>query len=346
MIITGDCREILPTLEAESIDCCVTSPPYALGLRNYGDIPNQIGLESSLEQYIKTIREVAREIFRVLKPEGTLWLNLGDKYAKSGPAGNCYPNGTRKPTGTQIVPMKQPFPDKCLMLIPARVAIALIDDGWILRNEIIWAKTNPLPSSAPDRCNNSHESVYLFGKSDQKKYLQTSSESTTYLFAKQAKYAFDQDAIAEPSSTNDQRPPVGSKGTIGHPNAGLRNKIGGNKFPGKVSSTTYSGNPFIPSGNRIKRDVWTLSTSASENHTEEIEHYAKYPEALVKPCILAGCPPGGIVLDPFSGSGTTGKVAQELGRQYIGIELNPAYAEASKKRTGDHIQTKILEEQP
>ena len=309
MIITGDCREILPTLEAESIDCCVTSPPYALGLRNYGDIPNQIGLESTLEEYIETIRDVFREVYRVLKPEGTLWLNLGDKYD-----------------------------DKCLMLIPAQVAIALIDDGWILRNEIIWAKTNPLPSSAPDRCNNSHESIYLFGKSDQKKYLQTSSEETIFLFAKQPKYYFDQDSIAEPASTNDQRQPVGSKGTVGHPNAGLRNKIGGNKFPGKVS-TTYSGNPFVPCGTRIKRDVWTLSTAASENQREEIEHYAKYPEALVKPCILAGCPVGGTVLDPFSGSGTTGKVAHDLGREYIGIELNPAYAEASEKRIGAHLQT-------
>lgn len=338
MILTGDCRDILPTMGAESVDCCVTSPPYALGLRNYGVFPNQIGHEPTIEEYIEQLREVFREVRRVLKPTGTLWLNLGDKYAKSGPAGNGYPNGKNKPAGADIVPMKQPYPDKCLMLIPARVAIALIDDGWILRNEIIWAKTNPLPSSAPDRCNNSHESIYLFGKSDQKKYLQTSSEETMFLFAKQPKYYFDQDSIAEPASTNDQRQPVGSKGTVGRPNAGLRNKIGGNKFPGKVS-TTYSGNPFIPSGTRIKRDVWTLSTAASENQREEIEHYAKYPEALVKPCILAGCPPGGTVLDPFSGSGTTGKVAHDLGREYIGIELNPAYAEASEKRIGAHLQT-------
>jgi len=314
MILTGDCRDILPTLDAESVDCCVTSPPYALGLRNYGNIPNQIGLEATLEEYIETIRDVFREVYRVLKAEGTLWLNLGDKYD-----------------------------DKCLMLIPARVAIALIDDGWTLRNEIIWAKTNPLPTSAPDRCNNSHESIFLFGKSDQRKYLQTSSQETMYFFAKQPKYYFDQDAIAEPSSTNDQRPPVGSRGTVGRPNTGLRNKIGGNKFLGKVPSLTYSGNPFIPKGTRIKRDVWTIPTSASDSQREEIEHYAKYPEALVKPCILAGCPIGGVVLDPFSGSGTTGKVAHQLGRQYIGIELNPAYAEASKKRIGAHIQTKIQE---
>lgn len=309
MILTGDCRDILPTLGAESVDCCVTSPPYALGLRNYGDFPNQIGHEPTLEEYIETIRDVFREVRRVLKPEGTLWLNLGDKYD-----------------------------DKCLMLIPARVAIALIDDGWILRNEIIWAKTNPIPSSAPDRCTNTHEDIYLFGKTDQKKYLQTSSEETTLLLAKQPKYHFDQGAIAETASTNDQRPPAGSKGTVGNPNAGTRNKIGGKKFPGKVCST-YSGNPFVPSGTRIRRDVWTIPTAASENRQEQIAHYAKYPEALVRPCILAGCPVGGTVLDPFSGSGTTGKVAHDLGREYIGIELNPAYAEASKKRIGAHLQT-------
>ncbi|MDD3098855.1 MAG: site-specific DNA-methyltransferase [Bacilli bacterium] len=339
MILTGDCRKILPTLEAESIDCCVTSPPY-WGLRNYG-MDDQIGVEETLDQYIQTLVGVFREVRRVLKPEGTLWLNLGDKYAKSTPCGNGDPTIGKKPIGSCIpMPKEMPYQDKCLMLVPARVSIALIDDGWILRNEIIWAKTNPIPSSAPDRCNNSHESIYLFGKSDHKKYLQTSSEETIFLFAKQPKYYFDQDSIAEPASTNDQRQPVGSKGTVGHPNAGLRNKIGGNKFPGKVS-TTYSGNPFIPSGTRIKRDVWTLSTATSENQREEIEHYAKYPEALVKPCILAGCPVGGTVLDPFSGSGTTGKVAHDLGREYIGIELNPAYAEASEKKIGVHLQTRL-----
>lgn len=289
MILTRDCRDILPTLDAESVDCCVTSPPYALGLRNYGNIPNQIGLEATLEKYIETIRDVFREVHRVLKPEGTLWLNLGDKYN-----------------------------DKSLLLIPAQVAISLKKDGWILRNEIIWAKTNPMPSSAPDRCTNSHEIIYLF--------------------VKQQKYFFDRGSISEPASTNDQRPPVGSKGTVGHPNLGTRNKIGGKKYPGKVSST-YSGKSYISSGRRNKWDVWTIPTAASENSHEEIKHYAKYPEALVRLCILAGCPVGGTVLDPFSGSGTTGKVAHDLGREYIGIELNPAYAEASEKRIGAHLQT-------
>jgi DNA modification methylase len=322
MILTGDCREILPTLAAESIDCCVTSPPY-WGLRDYG-MDDQIGNEDTLDQYIQTLVETFREVCRVLKPEGTFWLNLGDKYAKSTPCGNGDPTIGRKPNGARIPGAKEmPYPDKCLMLIPSRVAIALIDDGWILRNEIIWAKTNPMPSSAPDRCTNSHENIFLF--------------------AKQQKYYFDHGAIAEPAYTSDRRNPRGSKGVLGHQNNGLRKKIGGNKYPGN-GQLFYSGNPYVPSGNRIKRDVWIVPTAASENQKEEAAHYAKFPEKLVEPCILAGCPVGGTVLDPFSGSGTTGKVAYQLGRQYIGIELNPTYAAASEKKIGAHIQTKILEE--
>lgn len=321
MILTGDCRDILPTLDAESVDCCVTSPPY-WGLRKYGDDEGQIGLENTLEEYIQCIRKVAKEIYRVLKPEGTFWLNLGDKYVKSGPAGNGDPTIGHKPLPSQIPkPRKSDYPDKCLMLIPARVAIALIDDGWILRSEIIWAKSNPLPSSATDRCTNSHEFIYHL--------------------VKQSKYYFNAPAIAERASTNNIRSPVGSKGTRGRPNAGLRNKIGGNKFPGNISATTYSGKSFLPSGYRNKRDVWTFSTAASENSSEDVPHYAKYPETLPRWCILAGCPIGGTVLDPFSGSGTTGKIALELGMKYIGIEMNPVYAQASTKKIGNHIQMRL-----
>jgi DNA modification methylase len=338
MILTGDCRDLLPTIPDNSIDCCITSPPY-WGLRDYG-IDNQIGLEDSLDQYIQTLTLVAREIYRVLKPEGTLWLNLGDKYANSSTAGNGDPTLGHKPLPATIpAPRKTTYPEKCLMLIPAQVALALIKDGWILRNEIIWAKSNPLPSSAPDRCTNSHEDIFLFGKTDQKKYLQHSSEETMFLLAKQPNYYFDQAAIAEPAVTPD-RIISGSKGTLGNPNAGKRKNFGGNKFPGKTSRT-YSGNPFIPTGTHIKRDVWIMPTAATENQTEQTKHYAKFPESLVKPCILAGCPVGGVVLDPFSGSGTTGKVAHQLGREYIGIELNPAYAEASEKKIGAHLQTRI-----
>lgn len=321
MILTGDCRDILPTLETGSIDCCITSPPY-WGLRDYG-IDDQIGSEDTLDQYIQTLIGVSKEVHRVLKPEGTFWLNLGDKYAKSTMMGNGDPTIGKKPKGAVIPsPKKMPYPDKCLMLIPARVAIALIDEGWILRNEIVWAKTNPMPSSAPDRCTNSHENIFLF--------------------AKQQKYYFNQGAIAEPAYTSDRRNPRGSKGVLGNPNLDLRSRYGGNKYP-DMGNHIYSGKPYVPNRTRIKRDVWVLPTAASENQKEDVAHYAKFPEKLVEPCILAGCPVGGIVLDPFSGSGTTGKVAHQLGRQYIGIEMNPKYADASKKKIGAHIQTKIHE---
>lgn len=279
MLLTGDCRDILPTLDAESIDCCVTSPPYALGLRNYGNIPNQIGLEATLEEYIETIRDVFREVHRVLKPEGTLWLNLGDKYN-----------------------------DKSLLLVPAQVAISLKKDGWILRNEIIWAKTNPMPESVKDRLTCSHEHIFLFTK------IETG-------------YYFDAESISE----SCQQP-----GKTNGPMKAVLPRYGGKKYTENpdIFYRTKSGRAYDPRPRRNKRDVWHFSTARFSGN-----HFATYPEHLVIPCILAGCPAGGTVLDPFSGSGTTGKVAHDLGREYIGIELNPAYAEASKKRIGAHLQT-------
>lgn len=320
MILTGDCRDLLQTLPDNSIDCCITSPPY-WGLRDYG-MDGQIGLESTLEEYIDQLTQISSEIFRILKPTGTYWLNLGDKYVKSSPGGKGDPTIGQKPIPAKIpAPRKTDYPDKCLLLIPSRVAISLISSGWILRNEIVWAKSNPIPSSASDRCTSSHEKVFLL--------------------VKQPKgYHFDQDAIKEPASTNNRYPIRGSKGTMGNPMHGTRIKYGGNKYPGKISHN-YSGNEFVPNGYRIKRDVWLISTAASDIRTETTEHYAKFPYDLVKPCILAGCPVGGTVLDPFSGSGTTGKVAHDLGREYIGIELNPAYAEASEKKIGAHLQKRL-----
>lgn len=306
MIITGDCREILPTLEAESIDCCVTSPPY-WGLRNYG-MDDQIGDEATLDQYIQTLVETFREVRRVLKPEGTLWLNLGDKYAKS-----CHA-------------------EKCLSLIPARVAIDLIDDGWILRNEIIWAKTNPMPESVRDRLTCSHESIFFFTKQSTGYYFDAESIAENCSESSVKRYAQD----IEHQKGSDRQP-----GKSNGPMKAALPRYSGKKYTENpdVFFRTKSGNLYDAKLKRNKRDVWSFSTARYSGN-----HFATYPEALVKPCILAGCPVGGIVLDPFSGSGTTGKVAHQLGRQYIGIELNPAYAEASEKRIGAHIQTQIQEE--
>lgn len=311
-IINGDCRVILPTLESDSIDCVVTSPPY-WGLRNY-NVDGQIGLEDDMETYIKTLTDVSSEIYRVLKPGGTYWLNLGDKYATSCLSGQGDPTSGKKPKGAFVPsPRKTDLPNKCLMMLPERVAISLISSGWILRSKIVWAKTNPMPSSAVDRFTPSHEMIYFFTK-------------------KAKGYYFNQEAVKEPSVTMDKRSPAGSKGTLGNPNARLRDKFGGNKYSGKISNT-YSGNGYEIKPTRNRRDVWNLATAGSERSVDaDAIHYAKFPQSLVKLCLLAGCPERGKVLDPFSGSGTTGKVAVELGCEYTGIELNPVYAVSSEKK--------------
>lgn len=278
MILTGDCREILPLQEDNSIDCVVTSPPY-YGLRNY-EVDGQIGMEETPDAYVSQMVKVFHEVKRVLRDDGTLWLNIGDSYARGGTPG-CKP--------------------KDMIGIPWRVAFALQSDGWYLRQDIIWSKPNVMPESVTDRCTKSHEYIFLLSKSP--------------------KYYFDSASIAEPCITNDKSSPRGSAGVIGSQNSGRR---GDTKYSGKVYPTNYTRN---------KRDVWVIPTQPFSG-----AHFATYPEELVRTCILAGCHVGGTVLDPFSGSGTTGKVSFDLSRQYIGIELNPEYATASEKRIGTHIQ--------
>jgi len=311
-IINGDCRIILPTLESNSVDCVVTSPPY-WGLRDY-NVDGQIGLEDTMETYIKTLTAVSSEIYRVLKPEGTYWLNLGDKYATSCLSGQGDPTSGKKPKGAFVpFPRKTDLPNKCLMMLPERVAISLISSGWILRNKIIWAKTNPMPSSAIDRFTSSHEMIYFFTK-------------------KAKGYYFNQEAVKEPAVTIKKRSPAGSKGTLECPNSGLRDAFSGKTCSNKISKS-YSGNGYEIKPPRNRWDVWNLATAGSERvDVVDAIHYAKFPQSLVRLCLLAGCPENGIVLDPFSGSGTTGKVAIELGCKYVGIELNPVYAVSSERK--------------
>ena len=302
-ILQGDCREVLKALPSESVQCCVTSPPY-WGLRDYGHA-EQIGLEETPEAYVETMRQVFSEVWRVLRDDGTLFLNLGDSYYSS-PSGQNGTTGTLDGgvpcggagTGTGRI-RRPPHPTlkpKDLVGIPWRVAFALQADGWWLRQDIIWAKSNPMPESVTDRCTKSHE--YLF------------------LLSKRERYYFNAEAIAEPCET-----PMDSKARCGF----------GSK-DGKCDTMEYShsnetGKRWNKTETRNKRSVWTVTTKPCAD-----AHFATFPPDLIKPCILAGCPLGETVLDPFSGSGTTGMVALELGRKAILIELNPEYVELAQGR--------------
>ena len=267
-ILIGDVRQQLSTVPDASIQTCITSPPY-WGLRDYGN-DAQIGLEKSPKEYVAQLVDVFREVRRVLKDDGTLWLNLGDSYA------------SKTSTGVKA---------KDLVGIPWRVAFALQEDGWYLRQDIIWAKPNPMPESVTDRCTKSHEYVFLLSKN--------------------ARYFYDNEAIKEPTSTRDSV-------NRDRDSTRLNNTPGRSKMGGLKTNDYELKN---------KRDVWTITTRPFKG-----AHFAVMPEALVEPCILAGSRIGDTVLDPFMGSGTVGVVASRYGREFIGVEINPEYAEIAKSR--------------
>lgn len=257
----GDALAVLQEMPSESVQCAMTSPPY-FGLRDYG-IEGQYGHEPTPQGFAETLRDLFREVRRVLAKDGTVWLNLGDSYTKG----------------------------KNLIGTPWRTALALQDDGWILRNDIIWNKPNAMPHSVRDRLTNRYEHVFLLTRSK--------------------KYHFDLDAIREP---------------LLYPEAsGAGIKFGGKKAAG-YGNIAYSGKEYVtdPSKGKNPGDVWTITTKPFPE-----AHFATYPPDLARRCVLAGCPEGGTVLDPFSGAGTTGMAALEQGKKYIGIDLNPEYLDLS-----------------
>jgi DNA modification methylase len=303
-ILTGDSLAMLRKLRPQSVNCCVTSPPY-FGLRDYG-VSGQIGLEKTPELYIQRMVEVFREVRRVLRDDGTLWLNLGDSYAgswgnqerQSFRAGNPAKNGgVSNRDGLPKLPGLKP---KDLIGIPWMVAFALRADGWYLRSDIIWHKPNPMPESVRDRCTKAHE--YLF------------------LLAKREKYYYDAAAIAEVSV---------DKESISGRNKRNRDKFAHHDSDGMAR--TRAGFANIKPGTiyltRNRRSVWTVVPKPYKG-----AHFATFPPALVEPCILAGCPQNGTVLDPFAGSGTTLQVARDLGQNGVGIELNPEYVNLAYER--------------
>ena len=286
-ILHGDCLETLKTLQSDSIHCCVTSPPY-YGLRDYGE-EGQIGREESPELYINRLVGVFQEVWRVLRPDGTLWLNISDSYCK---------------VASKNAAVK--YKPKDLLGIPWLLALALRNEGWYLRNSIIWEKPNAMPESAKDRLTRSYEFIFLLAKSK--------------------RYYYDDKSIAEPVA-------VGTRER-------MKRSIGQNKYangvPGQNAQNLFKPRlaGAIPDEDipifRNKRDVWRISTAPYGG-----AHFATFPPKLVETCILAGCPPDGIVLDPFFGSGTTGLVAVQLGRRYIGIDINAEYCRLADQRINE-----------
>ncbi len=292
----GDCIETMRQMPAGIVQTCVTSPPY-FGLRDYGH-DGQIGLEATPDEFIGKLVEVFREVKRVLRDDGTLWLNIGDSYtgsANNGGKDSKTMAGTQAATGSGL-PSKRGIglKQKDLIGIPWMLAFALRADGWYLRQEIIWHKPNPMPESVTDRCTKSHESIFLLAKSE--------------------KYYFDSGAIAEKAIG-------GTPGNVTHKGK-TAYEDGDDRMRTKQGLTEIGARET-----RNKRSVWTVATTPYKG-----AHFATFPTALIEPCILAGAPAGGVVLDPFFGSGTTGQVAQALGRKFIGCELNPAYKALQDER--------------
>ena len=350
----GDCLEVLKTLPSESINCCITSPPY-WGLRDYGTgewiggdpacshkrdskqseltqtghrnlegavgdgiykdkckrcgaerKDRQIGLELTPESYVQKMVEVFREVKRVLRNDGTLWLNLGDSYSGSGkgPAGNLGGDERHlEEKHTKIIP--EGLKQKDLVGIPWRVAFALQADGWYLRQDIIWHKPNPMPESVTDRCTKAHEYIFLMSKNPN--------------------YYFNNEAIQEPCTTQEGRPSAIVRDRVylyNSKQAALGRPRGGEETP---EPTT-----------RNKRSVWSVNVRPYKE-----AHFATFPKELIEPCVLAGCPKDGTILDPFGGSGTTAEVAIENGRNALLIELNPEYIEIANTRISN-TQSKLF----
>ncbi len=355
-IIQGSSLEVLKTLDEKSIDMCMTSPPY-WSLRDYG-VEGQLGLEPTFDQYISDLCDIFEGVKRVLKDEGTCWVNLGDTYYGGGQGGggkqskveyprvwkrpsreafseagidkNCLECGSEIKTGingqfcsrdclnkqgNDFRSQNRLLPDKCLVMIPMRFAIEMINRGWILRNTIIWHKPNCMPSSVTDRFTVDFEYIFFFSKK-KKYYFETQRENRKYDFDKSIKYDQKGNPTYKAKVTKEDRNKIRNRGI----KEGFR------------FDKSYN-NPL----GRIKRTVWKITTRSYPE-----AHFATYPEELCETPIKAGCPEGGIVLDPFFGAGTTGLVALKQNKKFLGIELNPEYIEIAEKRLKPYLEQEKL----
>jgi DNA modification methylase len=325
-ILNIDCKEGLLLLPDKSINCCVTSPPY-YGLRDYGSL-GQIGLEETPEIYVHKLVDVFREAKRVLKDDGTLWLNLGDSYNGVGQKNEQSSKSIKQISnrGAIIQDAKKikVLKPKDLIGIPWMVAFALRADGWYLRQDIIWHKPNPMPESVTDRCTKSHEYIFLLSKSKQYYY---DAESIKTVIADTTVQRLMQGIENQKGSDRVPGKTNGNMKAVGNLRKGYDHRVTGDK-----KFVTHSGNRdaegnIIGGGMANKRSVWTVNTMPYKE-----AHFATFPEELIVDCIKAGCPEGGVVLDPFMGAGTTALVVRKLNRNYIGFELNPEYIRIAEKR--------------
>jgi len=331
-IYNGHCLDVLKSFPDNCVNTVITSPPY-WGLRDYG-ADGQIGLESTPEEFVNRMVEVFREVRRVLKDDGTLWLNLGDSYwanrSNNGLEwGENY--GKSKNYMLRAGNKKHEFlKPKDLIGIPWRVAFALQQDGWYLRSDIIWNKPSCMPEAVKDRPTKSHEYIFLLSKNEH--------------------YYYDYESIKDPAVGFNNEPPAGSLGAFG-PAQSRRRKGNSKTFRGGGAYTNNQsfdndnlvereshGNKPNLTGTRNKRTVWTVSTKPFKD-----AHFATYPPDLIEPCVLAGSPKDGVVLDPFFGSGTTGEVSIKHNRNFVGIELNPEYIKIAEKRLSE-VQLELINE--
>lgn len=362
-ILCGNCLDILPTLVAESVQMCVTSPPY-WGLRDYG-VAGQIGLEPTPAEYVEKMVAVFREVRRVLRDDGTCWINLGDSYARSVEKGGSGPGNkgnrhidearaamAKNSNGREALPesaregssdgevrrgdrpgtraIAGGLKPKDLVGIPWRVAFALQADGWYLRQDIIWAKPNPMPESVRDRCTKAHEYLFLLAKSEQyyfdAKAIAEPVVGNADPDAARNRWDREQSDAAVPPGNNPMKRATRTNGK----HSEMPKQSAGHRIVENVAKARENGaahdNPFGTTRN--KRSVWTVATQPYKE-----AHFATFPPALIEPCILAGSRPGDTVLDPFFGSGTVGEVAERFGRKWVGIELNPEYVNLAKRRT-------------
>jgi len=328
-----NCIEGLKLLPDNCVDCCVTSPPY-FGLRDYGT-EEQIGMEQTPDEFVDKLLQVFTEVKRVLKHEGTLWLNLGDSYGGSGrgPAGNL--NGEEHSMHEKHKPFKsQTIKPKDLIGVPWMVAFALRANGWYLRQDIIWHKPNPMPESVTDRCTKSHEYIFLLSKSQKYFYDQEAikTEVTKESVKRLAQDIANQKGSERvPGKTNGSMKAVIAKGlTIGGKKGREYNPQPGD--PNFRNGSEQWGRQYVPDLMANKKSVWTVTTKPFKE-----AHFATFPEDLIVDCIKAGCPVDGVVLDPFMGAGTTALVSRKLNRNYIGFELNKDYISIATKRLHDEL---------